>query len=217
MPRKTRCRRFLAVALCVLFVTCLACPAFAAGELYPMPGYVFAVSHTFPESSFVQDGNNYKVPAFTPSYKLEHDNSCVVTFCGQSIRLAWSGYSSEVYEMLYCIGNTSLIDASMPDTGHGFFLALYPGHKDQCFFVCTADFYRDYIEGTGDAGFTISFSVPERLTVPSLMDNIKSVFTSSLGMVGTAASTVAKQPILYLPIVIGLCGIGIAFYRRLKQ
>ena len=55
------------------------------------------------------------------------------------------------------------------------------------------------------------------MTVESLMTDVTSVFTSAIGMVGTVAETVVANPILYLPIVIGLCGIGIAFFTRLKQ
>lgn len=154
-------KRFLVTALILVFTLTLSVPAFAAGEFYPMPGYVFAVSETFAESSFVKDGSNYKIPAFTPSYKMDKADSCVVSFCGQNIELEWFGYSSNQFSMLYCIGNASLIDDTMPDTGHGFFLALYQGNKENSFFVCSADFYRDYIQGTGDAGFTISVSVPD--------------------------------------------------------
>lgn len=55
------------------------------------------------------------------------------------------------------------------------------------------------------------------MTVESLMTDVTSVFTSAIGMVGTVAETVVANPILYLPIVIGLCGIGVAFFNRLKQ
>ena len=57
----------------------------------------------------------------------------------------------------------------------------------------------------------------ETMTVASLMSDVQSVFTSAIGMVGTVAETVVGNPILYLPIVIGLCGIGVAFFNRLKQ
>ena len=57
----------------------------------------------------------------------------------------------------------------------------------------------------------------EAMTVASLMSDVQAVFTSSIGMVGTVAETVVGNPILYLPIVIGLCGIGVAFFNRLKQ
>lgn len=55
------------------------------------------------------------------------------------------------------------------------------------------------------------------MTVESLMTDVTSVFTSAIGMVGKVAETVVANPILYLPIVIGLCGIGVAFFNRLKQ
>lgn len=57
----------------------------------------------------------------------------------------------------------------------------------------------------------------EGMTISSLMGDVTSVFTSAIGMVGTVAETVSSNPILYLPIIIGLCGIGVAFFNRLKQ
>lgn len=54
-------------------------------------------------------------------------------------------------------------------------------------------------------------------TVTTLMSDVGSVFESAIGMVGTVAETVVSHPILYLPIIIGLCGIGVAFFNRLKQ
>lgn len=57
----------------------------------------------------------------------------------------------------------------------------------------------------------------DTMTVASLMTDVQSVFTSAINMVGTVAETVVSHPILYLPIVIGLCGIGVAFFNRLKQ
>jgi hypothetical protein len=55
------------------------------------------------------------------------------------------------------------------------------------------------------------------MTVSSLMTDVGSVFEAAIDMVGTVAQTVVSNPILYLPIVIGLCGIGVAFFNRLKQ
>ena len=56
-----------------------------------------------------------------------------------------------------------------------------------------------------------------QMTVSSLMTDVGSVFESAIGMVATVAQTVTSNPILYLPIIIGLCGIGVAFFNRLKQ
>lgn len=55
------------------------------------------------------------------------------------------------------------------------------------------------------------------MTVSSLMADVSTVFSKAIEMVGTVAETVVSNPILYLPIVIGLCGIGVAFFNRLKQ
>lgn len=56
-----------------------------------------------------------------------------------------------------------------------------------------------------------------QMTVSSLMTDAASVFEAAIEMVGTVATTVTSHPILYLPIIIGLCGIGVAFFNRLKQ
>lgn len=55
------------------------------------------------------------------------------------------------------------------------------------------------------------------MTIASLMADVGDVFEAAIGMVGTVAETVTSNPILYLPIIIGLCGIGVAFFNRLKQ
>lgn len=54
-------------------------------------------------------------------------------------------------------------------------------------------------------------------TIGTLMSDVSDVFESAIGMVGTVATTVVSHPILYLPIIIGLCGIGVAFFNSLKQ
>lgn len=54
-------------------------------------------------------------------------------------------------------------------------------------------------------------------TIAGLMSDVGDVFESVIGMVGTVATTVVSHPILYLPITIGLCGIGVAMFNRLKQ
>ena len=151
--------RFLIFSLTLVFTFVLSVPAFAAGGVYPMPGYTFLFEETFPESSFVADGDNYKVPAFTASYKLEKSDACIVSFCGQNVELPWFGYSSDQYSLLYCIGNVSLIDPTQSDNGHGFFLALDKSDRSKCFFVCSSEFYHNFVEGTGSEGFSISVSV----------------------------------------------------------
>ena len=57
----------------------------------------------------------------------------------------------------------------------------------------------------------------QTMTISSLMSDVSSVFEAAIEMVGTVAATVTSHPILYLPIIIGLCGIGVAFFNRLKQ
>ena len=54
-------------------------------------------------------------------------------------------------------------------------------------------------------------------TVATLMGDVSTVFAKAIEMVSTVAETVVSNPILYLPIIVGLCGIGIGFFNRLKQ
>ena len=50
----------------------------------------------------------------------------------------------------------------------------------------------------------------------ALLTAVGSVFTSAIGWVGTAASTIAAQPILLLACVgIPLCGLGVGMFKRL--
>lgn len=49
-----------------------------------------------------------------------------------------------------------------------------------------------------------------------LLASITSVFTASIGWVGTVASTIAGQPILLISCVaIPLCGLGVGMFKRL--
>lgn len=49
-----------------------------------------------------------------------------------------------------------------------------------------------------------------------ILSAVGSVFTSTIGMVGDVASTVAGQPILLLACVaVPLCGIGVGMFKRL--
>lgn len=57
----------------------------------------------------------------------------------------------------------------------------------------------------------------EAFTFVTLMENVGTVFEAGIGMVGTVAQTVVTNPILLAPIVIGLAGIGIGFFNRLKH
>lgn len=55
------------------------------------------------------------------------------------------------------------------------------------------------------------------VTIGSIMESVGEVFEAAIGMVGTVASTVVSHPILFLGTIIGLCGIGVAFFNRLKR
>lgn len=221
MPRKCLVRRIALIALCVVFVLCLACPVMAAGPPVPVDGYIYAGSHTFLESQFVADGDFWKVSSFTPSgFSKELVDTCAVSFGGDYVTLEWWSYDTDELVRLYCIGNPHFLDSALVDNGEKFLFAMNSRNKSQSFFVCNDDFYSDYVEFSGDSGFTISFAVPdatENFSLKGLMGSIGDIFSPALRMAGEVANTVISKPILYLPIIIGLCGIGVAFYRRLRQ
>lgn len=57
---------------------------------------------------------------------------------------------------------------------------------------------------------------PAAVTVSTFVGDIGTVFTASIGWVGTVASTIAGQPILLIACVaIPLCGLGVGMFRRL--
>ena len=55
------------------------------------------------------------------------------------------------------------------------------------------------------------------VTFSSIMGMVSDGFETCIDMVGTVASTVVQHPILFLGTIIGLCGIGIGFFNRLRH
>ena len=55
------------------------------------------------------------------------------------------------------------------------------------------------------------------MTMSALMKDVNTIFTYALDMVDNVADKIVESPILLLPVIIGLCGIGIGFFNRLKQ
>lgn len=210
--------RILLVALCIMFVLGLACPAFAA-EVTPFPGHIYAGSITLMEDSFQLDEGKYFSYPFKPAgLEPAEADSCIVKYGSVVRRLTWAVYSGEAIDQSFFVGNPRLIDPTLPDNGEMFVLAISVATPKESYFACSPVFYVQYLEGTADTGFQVHFLAPQvALNIPSLMENVTSVAGSALGMVGDVAQTVSKNAILYLPIVIGLCGIGIALFRRLKQ
>lgn len=50
----------------------------------------------------------------------------------------------------------------------------------------------------------------------AIISAISTVFTASIGWVGTTASTIASQPILLLAVVgVPLVGLGVGLFKRL--
>lgn len=55
------------------------------------------------------------------------------------------------------------------------------------------------------------------ITVASVLADVGTVFTKATEMVGDVAETVASNPILLLPVLIGLAGVGISFFNQLRN
>lgn len=208
-------RRIFIIAVCAVVVLCMACPAFAAGTSSAADDYIFIGSQTFYEMSFTASGDTYSVTFKPDGMTKQEGDTCAVSFGELTYELSWWNYSGDLCSLASCIGNPALIDAGA-DNGLEFVFVLNYDDKNQCLFTCVSSFYNAYIYGTGDSGFTLSFSVPKSEFAP-LMDDVSTVFTASIGMVGRVAEVFTSYPILYLPIVIGLCGIGVAFFNRIKQ
>ena len=216
MKRRKSLLRSLVVSMCCVLVMGMACPAFAADDPNPIDG-VFVGNQTLFESAFTFADGKYTAEFQSDGFKITKEGSeCYVTFGSETVVLHWWLYSGDLYTRAYCIGNPFLLDGELNDSGDAFVLCLNPSDSSKCLFVCTPSFYADNISGTIDRGFLMSFSVSKSLAA-SLLDDTSTVFGSAIGMVGTVANTFASYPILYLPIVIGLCGIGVAFFKRMRQ
>lgn len=215
--RKNR-HRILLVALCVMFVLGLACPAFAA-EVSPYPGYIYAGTLELLERDFEFENGFYVASPFIPyGVNPAEAEACIVKYGAVVRRLEWGVYSGDSFPQSFFVGNPHLLDNSLADNGELFALAVNLQNVEASYFACTPAFFVQYLDGLGDEFFEVHFLVPDvPMSTPSLMENVTSVAGSALGMVGDVAQTVSKNAILYLPIVIGLCGIGIALFRRLKQ
>lgn len=216
MKRRKPLLRCMVVAVCCVLIMSMACPAFAVTQYSPVNG-IFVGDQTLYESDFALVNGKYSVTFQSDGLKSTKDGlDCYVTFGGETIVLQWYAYSGELYSFAFVIGNPAMLEAGLADNGHPFVFVLDRNDSSNCLFACTPEFYAENISGTLDRGFCISFSLPERLAA-SLMNDTATVFGSAISMVGSVASTFASYPILYLPIVIGLCGIGVAFYKRMRQ
>lgn len=194
----------------MLFVVC-ACPVAFAVDLGSgnqellLESTVFAMSvvdesgpySEFYGTSIVSCGES------TVDFQLElvYSSQARVVIGGKSYTCVSYADSDSLY-----YGNIALADASATDTGEDFLLVL--SLTDSAIFLLLP-YEADSV--------IVSIQPCESLTVATLMDDVGSVFTSGIAMVVKVVEAVTINPILYLPIVIGLCGIGIAFFKRMKQ
>ena len=222
-------RMFLLLS-CLVLVVCSALPAFAAESPTPLDGYIYVGSFSFSNSDFTLDNEVYSTAGFSASgLSRQEADVCAVSFCGEVLNLDWFSFTSPDGAELAGIGNLHLYDPDLTDNGYGFSIVLCKSDKTRNTFSCTSGFYDEYVCSTDDTPFNISFAVPEPTDDPvapdvphkhftkSILSDVSTIFNSAINMVGTVATTVVSHPILYLPIIVGLCGIGVAFFNRLKQ
>ena len=54
-------------------------------------------------------------------------------------------------------------------------------------------------------------------TLATTLADVTTVFSSAIGWVGTVASTIAGEPLLLIPCVLGLGGIAIGYFKRMAR
>jgi hypothetical protein len=198
----------------------MATPAFAAGNVVNTDGFIFVGTQTLYEENFTYDGTYYSCNFYPDGFKANQDgDTCVVTIGSETFTshfLGYRGSADDLTKLGYLVGNPALLGEGHEDNGEPFVFLLNSTDKNKCLFVCTSEIYAEQVSGTGSVGISIVLSAPVRY-VPTIMEQVTSVFNSGIGMVGSVAGVVVGNPILFLPIVIGLCGIGVAFFNRLKQ
>jgi hypothetical protein len=52
-------------------------------------------------------------------------------------------------------------------------------------------------------------------TVATVLADVNTIFTQALTWVGNVSSTVSANPIMLIPILLPLVGLGIGFFKRL--
>ena len=217
MPRKNLYRRFLVLVLCAFFVFCLACPAFAAGDGELDFQYVFSKDFTLADLVAV-DGTKWYCLPFDVSAVADKVSADYVVFSidGNDYRCSFMTFSRGL--TYHYIGTPAEIFGVYDGSDFPFCLAMCQDDPTLSSLYLHSDLIRSLNHGNPSVvHIAISVAYNDPMTTGSLMEDTTSVFGSAISMVGSVARTVTSNPILFLPIVISLCGIGVAFFRRLKQ
>ena len=211
------CRRISILAFCVVFVFCLACPAFAVDVLDLEYQYVFSEDFTFADIERYGSTDWYSIP-FDVSSVADKVNADYVIFSIDNYEYKCKFKVISKGRDYHYIGNPSVVFGEDDGTEFPFFL-LIDTHRpsDSRLYIGPPILGPLYHGDKTSIHVAVSVAYNDPMTIGSLMDDTTTVFGSAIGMVGTVVKTVVSNPILYLPIVIGLCGIGVGFFRRLKQ
>ena len=238
-------KRFFVIVLCAMLVFTLACPAFASFEGTPTDEFVAisegSGSEVF-EFAIWQDLSYVLYVSGSTWPSLESFADCLDSAEEWSFSIERSSFTSSpcLYsnigglcgnsDTVYILGNPTLYsseyDAPAFDNLPFAVVVFNDLPKPKSYLFLERSFFEDEVSCDEDGnpypdeGYYIKWSVSplkDRHFTADVVNDTGNVFTAAIGMVGTVASTVASYPILFLPIVIGLCGIGVAFFRRIKQ
>lgn len=236
-------KRISILFICVALVCAMACPAFASG-VNDVFSFETSFRHTELDDT-IPRAPGYDCFKLDLSGSIEFGFGDKVTVKFGSFSWTTSVYSLRdcvhLGDTMYYVGNPDIFhdcpDVELAsDTDLPFALVVSENYSDPngyfgdestefcgLFFVsediCSAVFrsissdeYADlacspYPRSTGS----------EDMTAKTVMNETKSVFSGAIGMVAKIAEVFTSYPILYLPIVIGLCAIGIVFFKRMKQ
>jgi hypothetical protein len=195
----------------------LACPAFAVDVFDLEYQYVFSEDFTFADIERYGTTDWYSIP-FDVSSVADKVNADYVIFSIDNYEYKCKFKVISKGRDYHYIGNPSVVFGEDDGTEFPFFLLIDTYRpSDSRLYIGPSILGPLYHGDKTSIHVAVSVAYNEPMTIGSLMDDTTTVSGSAFSMVGTVVKTVASNPILYLPIVIGLCGIGAGFFRRLKQ
>ena len=217
MTKKTVFNRVLILAVCSALVFCLACPAFAAEGPELDYQYVFSMEFTFADIQSVGSSGWRFIP-FDVSSIADKVYADYVIFSLDDYEYRCKFMVENRGSTYHYIGSPYAVMGFGDEGSYPFCLLIDETNPGNSRLYFTQPLINSLFHGdTVSVHVALSVAYDEPMTTSSLVNDTTTVFGSAIGMVGSVVSTVASNPILYLPIVIGLCGIGVAFFRRLKQ
>lgn len=209
-------RRTLSVTLCVLLLCSFTVPAFAASDDLGFQ-YVFEQDFTFSDFTAAGVSGWYKIPlnvaASAEQIKADH-----VKFSIDGYSYSTTFKTATRANTFHYIGNGYAFYGFGTATDDPYFLTICPSDPSQNALYLRSDLFSPLFAGDNSkVHVAVSVAYNDLFATGDFLDNVTTVFASAMGMVATAARTVISHPILLAPLVIGLAGIAIVFYRRLKN